>query len=57
MTIWGDKDGVIPLTALGKLAQWNRAARQEVVKGAAHDLPMSHAAEVTEILRQVLHSE
>ncbi len=57
VAIWGDKDQVIPLTALGKMAQWNRATRQEVVKGATHDLPTTHAAEVTEILRQVLHTE
>ncbi len=57
VAIWGDADRVIPLTALGKLAQWNRAARQEVVKSAAHDMPTTHAAEVTEILQQVLHTE
>lgn len=57
VAIWGDADRVIPLTALGKLAQWSRATRQEVVKGAGHDMPTTHAAEVTEILRQVLHDE
>ncbi len=57
VAIWGEIDRVIPLTALGKLTQWNRATRQEVVTGATHDMPTTHAAETTEILRQILRED
>jgi len=42
---------VIPLRAMGTLAQWNRVARQEVVDGAGHGLPYSHGDEVAAIIR------
>jgi pimeloyl-ACP methyl ester carboxylesterase len=54
IAIWGEKDTVVPLRALGTLSAWNRKAAQEVVAGAGHGLPHSHAAEVVEILRGVL---
>lgn len=54
IALWGDQDQVIPLRALGQLTQWNRAVRQETVKGAGHGLPYTHATAVTEILRDVL---
>ncbi|WP_386680139.1 alpha/beta fold hydrolase [Loktanella sp. R86503] len=50
--IWGGLDRVVPLQALGLLAQWNRNAIQDVVPGAGHALPRSHATEVVNILRQ-----
>jgi len=37
--VWGDMDQVVPVTALGKLASWNKETRQEVIKGADHSLP------------------
>ena len=55
--IWGDKDPVVPLSALGQLTAWNRAVRQEVVKGAGHDLPALHGVEVTTILRDILRED
>ena len=50
--IWGGRDTVIPLRALGVLSQWNRNARQEVVPEADHSLPWRHADEIVAILRQ-----
>ena len=50
--IWGGQDQVIPLRALGTLSQWNRNAVQEVVDGAGHGLPFTHAAEIVALLRQ-----
>jgi pimeloyl-ACP methyl ester carboxylesterase len=36
------------------MAQWNRIAHHEIVPGAGHGLPYSHAAEVVSFLRQML---
>lgn len=46
LAIWGKLDVVVPIAALGTLAQWNRAARQEVIEDASHALPYSHPARV-----------
>ena len=42
LAIWAGDDQVIPLTAMGKMTQWNRTARHHVVEGVGHALP--HAA-------------
>jgi pimeloyl-ACP methyl ester carboxylesterase len=42
LAIWAGDDQVIPLTAMGKMTQWNRTARHHVVEGVDHALP--HAA-------------
>lgn len=54
MAIWGEEDNVIPLRGVGTLAEWNRAARQEVVPGAGHSLPVSHGFDVVALLREML---
>jgi len=54
IAIWGEEDNVIPVSALGTMAQWNRTAHHEVVKGAGHALPYSHGAQVVEFLRDML---
>lgn len=51
LAIWGREDPVIPLSGLGRLVQWNRVARQEVVEGAGHGLVHTHPAEVAEAMR------
>lgn len=56
IAIWGDQDTVIPIKALGTMAQWNRTAHQEVVKGAGHALPYSHGTQVSTFLRNMLRS-
>ena len=57
VAIWGVQDNVVPLSAMGQLAQWNRAARQDEVAGAGHGLPFTHSAEVVEILRHVFRED
>ncbi|HFQ15963.1 MAG TPA: alpha/beta fold hydrolase [Rhodobacteraceae bacterium] len=56
MAIWGEADTVIPLTAMGKLSKWNRAAYQYVLPGAGHGLgytrPKEILAAIEEHLRQ-----
>lgn len=46
LAIWGRDDTVIPIRAMGQLAQWNRAARHEVIDGAGHGLTYTHASAV-----------
>jgi len=52
--VWGAEDGIIPASAMGTLAQWNRNARQEVIAGAGHDLMQSHRKEVSDAIKQLL---
>lgn len=54
IVIWGEADTVVPVAAVGRMAQWNRIAHHEIVPGAGHGLPYSHAAEVVSFLRQML---
>lgn len=46
LAIWGDEDKVIPSSAIGRLAEWNRAAKHEVIPEAGHGLPYTHAKHV-----------
>lgn len=54
IAIWAENDSIIPLTSLGKLAEWNRTARHEVVEHADHGLPYTHGRELIEALRNAL---
>jgi pimeloyl-ACP methyl ester carboxylesterase len=54
IAIWAEKDQVVPISALGVLAQWNRFARQEVVAGADHALPYTHSEQLIDALRKAL---
>jgi len=54
VALFGDKDPVVPLRALGTLTAWNRGAQVEVIANAGHDLPALHGPEVTAVLRDVL---
>ena len=54
LAIWGDADAVIPLSAMGHLAEWSRDARQEVIEGAGHGLTYTHTAEVLQAIRNTL---
>ncbi len=54
LAIWGREDTIIPLTAMGNLATWNRAARQEVVEGAGHGLTYTHTDAVIAAIRAAM---
>ncbi len=54
VAIWGEDDTVIPLAAIGTLAEWSRDARQEVIKGAGHGLTYTHTDKVLAILKDAL---
>ncbi len=54
LAIWGKADPVIPLSALGRLAQINPAARQEMVEEAGHGLPYTHPGQVHAALQSFL---
>ena len=54
LSIWGRDDKVIPIAAVGTLAQWSRNAIQEVVDDAGHGLPYTHCDQVLKIIRETL---
>lgn len=54
VAIWAEDDAVIPISALGVLAQWNRIARQEVVPGADHAVIYTHPQELLEALGKAI---
>ncbi|MDX1819876.1 MAG: alpha/beta hydrolase [Paracoccaceae bacterium] len=57
LAIWGREDKVIPLRAMGQLAQWNRTARHEVIEGAGHGLTYTHASAVLRVIEETLTAE
>ena len=50
LAIWGQQDDVIPIAAVGTLAQWSRAAVQEVIEGAGHGLTYTHTDEILAVI-------
>ena len=51
---WAREDTTIPISAMGTLVRWNRAARQEDIAGAGHAMPYTHAAALVDKIRSVL---
>lgn len=54
LAIWGGADKIMPISALGKLTEWNRTAREEVVEGAGHGLTYTHTDQVLDIMSEQL---
>lgn len=54
IALWGENDPVIPISAVGQLAEWNRYALQEVIDGADHTLPYTESKKVVAALREAL---
>ncbi|PIV78268.1 MAG: alpha/beta hydrolase [Rhodobacteraceae bacterium CG17_big_fil_post_rev_8_21_14_2_50_63_15] len=54
LAIWAREDTVIPLSSMGRLAQINRNARQEVIEGAGHSLTYTHSAAVLDAMRDLM---
>lgn len=52
LAIWGTEDAVIPIGAMGKLAEVNREAHQVAIKGADHWVPQTHPQAVIEAIQQ-----
>jgi pimeloyl-ACP methyl ester carboxylesterase len=50
LAIWGQDDDVIPIAAVGTLAQWSRGAVQEVIEGAGHGLTYTHTDEILAVI-------
>ena len=55
LAIFGETDEVIPIASMGRLAQWNRTARQEMIEGAGHDLVYAEAERLGDVIREILH--
>tara|TARA_R110002012_G_scaffold233652_2_gene406898 strand:- start:11483 stop:12412 length:930 start_codon:yes stop_codon:yes gene_type:complete len=56
LAIWAADDQVIPASAVGCLAEWNRDAKHAVIAGAGHGLPYTHAPEVIEEMATYLQT-
>lgn len=54
LAIWGRDDEVIPITGMGKLAEWNRVARHEVIEDAGHGLAYTHTQDVLHAMRDLM---
>lgn len=54
LAIWGREDAVIPIGGMGKLAEWNRSARHEVIEGAGHGLTYTHPDAVIHAMRDLM---
>lgn len=54
LAIWGKKDDVIPIGGMGKLAEWNRFARHEVIEDAGHGLTYTHPDAVMHAMRDLM---
>jgi pimeloyl-ACP methyl ester carboxylesterase len=53
--VWGGNDAIIPIRAVGQMAEWNRKARQEVVDRAEHSLPYTQGDALAQALRAIMH--
>ena len=54
LAIWGMVDPVVPISAMGTLAELNPDAQHVQISGAAHSLLQTHPAQVGEALRNFL---
>lgn len=54
LAIWGRKDGVIPVTAIGRLAALNPNAHHVELATGTHNFPQTHPGRVAEILKDFL---
>ena len=50
VAVWGRLDKTIPLSAMGKLSEWNRDVRHDEVMDAGHALPYTHPAATVKAL-------
>lgn len=54
VSIWAENDTVIPLSAVGKLTEWNRDAYKFVIPGAHHSLGFTRPKEVLAAIQENL---
>lgn len=54
LSVWGEEDRTIPLSALGRLTEWNRDAYKIVIPGAGHALVYTHPKQILEALQEHL---
>lgn len=50
LAIWGADDALIPVASAGKLAEWSRLARQDVIADAGHGLLYTHTDAVLQAI-------
>lgn len=55
LAVWGKADDQIPISAMGTLAQWNRACRHEVIDDAGHGLLHTHPHQIGAAIKAMLN--
>ncbi len=50
LAIWGRDDMIVPCDTIGRLAEINRSAKQDVIEGAGHEVVYTHPKEVARII-------
>ncbi|MCV6825867.1 MULTISPECIES: alpha/beta fold hydrolase [Halocynthiibacter] len=56
LAIWAEDDSTIPLSAMGRLAEVNREARQDVIADAGHGLPYTNSKDIVPIVQEYLRN-
>ena len=56
LAIWGGEDTVIPPGAMGRMAEWHRDAKHEVIEEAGHGLPYTHTEAVLAAMQRFLRT-
>ena len=54
LAIWGSDDTVIPASAMGRLAAWNRDVLHEVIEDAGHGLTYTHSDQILRLIEGFL---
>lgn len=54
LAVWARDDKLIPLSAMGKLTEWSRSAKQEVIDDAGHAMPYTHSEQVLDAIRETM---
>lgn len=57
LAIWGREDGIIPLSAMARLAELNPGAHHVEIPGATHSFPQTHPGAVSDALEEFLGQE
>ena len=55
LAVWAEDDPVIPVTSVGKLAEWHRGAQQDVIKQADHSVAYTHGDFIIDAFETMLN--
>ncbi|KUP92999.1 alpha/beta fold hydrolase [Tritonibacter horizontis] len=50
LALWGGEDRIIPAHVIGRMAELNRSAKQDVIAGAGHGVVYTHPKEIAQLI-------